>query len=328
MKRVVIVDAITENREIEERILSGIGQVISLDAGHESELIGHIEDAAAVILFHTIRITRPTLDLLNDCKVIVRAGVGYDNVDYRAARRLNIPVCNVPDYGTEEVADSAIGHMLTLTRGLHETSSRLRAETCAWSHLSAPVLTRLRGRSFGIIGLGRIGTATALRAKSIGLDVLYYDPYKPRGADKALGVRRVDTLEELLTQSAIVSLHCPLSDETRGMIGAWALERMQTGAFLINTARGALVETELLVDALESDRLAGVALDVLAQEPPSPDDPLVRAWRDPGHAAHHKLILTPHIAFYCEEGLEEMRSKAAQTCRLALLGQPLPNVVN
>jgi D-3-phosphoglycerate dehydrogenase/C-terminal binding protein len=327
-KLVIIIDALTENRDIEESILDGIAEVVSMNAKKETDLIGHVENVDAIILFHTFRLSQSTIKLMKNCKVIVRAGVGYDNVEYKAARHLNIPVCNVPDYGTEDVADSAIGHMLSLTRGLHETEARLRKRHRDWTHLSAPTLYRLRGRTFGIIGLGRIGTATALRAKSLGLDVLYYDPYKALGADKSLGIRRVGSLQNLLEESSIVSLHCPLSEETRGMIGCETISMMQSGSFLINTARGHLVETKQVLQAIESGKLAGLALDVLPQEPPRKDDPLIKAWRDPEHPAHYRVILTPHIAFYSEEGLQDMRRSSAQICQLALLGQPLPNIVN
>ena len=232
-KLVLIIDALTENRDVEESILGSIAKVISMDAKTEADLIGHVENADAVILFHTFRLSRSTIKLMKNCKVIVRAGVGYDNVDCPAASHLNIPVCNVPDYGTEDVADSAIAHMLSLTRGIHETEARLRKRHRDWSHLSAPTLYRLRGRTLGIVGLGRIGTAAALRAKSLGLNVLYYDPYKVLGADKSLWITRIDSLQGLLEQSSIVSLHCPLSEETRGLMGHSTLSMMQSGAFLI-----------------------------------------------------------------------------------------------
>src|SRR5262249_10569208 len=156
-----------------------------------------------------------------NCKLIVRCGVGYDNVDRVFARERGIPVANVPDYGTEEVADSAIGLTLALTRGITQLNSFLRDNVDkAWTYpYFAPAL-RLRGRVFGVVGLGRIGTAAALRAKALGMDVVFYDPYKPDGFDKALGIRRADTLDDLLKQAFVVSLHCPLTPDTKGMISA------------------------------------------------------------------------------------------------------------
>ncbi len=280
------------------------------------------------MVYHHILLTDKTIDRLKRCKIIVRCGVGFDNVDLAAARRRGIPVVNVPDYGTEEVADSAVGMMLSMTRGISLLNSRMRAGKGCWDYVEAVPLARLRGRTFAVVGLGRIGTATALRAKAFGMDVVFYDPYKPDGFDKALGVRRVETFEELLAQAFVLSMHCPLTDETRHLVGAEAISQMPEGSYLVNTARGGVVDVSAIADSIASGRLAGAALDVLPQEPPAQDDPLLAAWRDPDHPAHERLIVNPHAAFYCEEGMIEMRVKGAQACRRALTGARLRNVVN
>jgi D-3-phosphoglycerate dehydrogenase/C-terminal binding protein len=160
------------------------------------------------------------------------------------------------------------------------------------------------------------------------MDVIFFDPYKPDGYDKALGIRRVDTLDELLKQAFVLSLHCPLTPESKGMIDAAAIAKMPRGSYLINTARGAVVDPSAIPDAIASGQLAGAAIDVLPTEPPAADDPFIRAWRDPKHPAHHRVIVNPHSAFYSEEGLLDMRIKGSQACRKALLGLPLLNVVN
>ncbi len=160
------------------------------------------------------------------------------------------------------------------------------------------------------------------------MDVRFYDPLKPDGYDKALGIQRVDTLDELLSASFVLSLHCPLTPATKGLIDAAAIAKMPGGSFLVNTARGAIVDTSAIPGAIASGQLAGAAIDVLAVEPPAKDDPLILAWRDPKHPAHHRLIVNPHSAFYSEEGLMDMRIKGSEACRKALLGQPLLNVVN
>ena len=189
-------------------------------------------------------------------------------------------------------------------------------------------LHRLRGRTFGIVGLGRIGTAVALRAKVLGMDVAFYDPYKPSGYDKSLGIRRVEDFGQLLAQSYVLSLHCPLTDETHHLINRQTIAKMPAGAYLVNTARGAVVDTTAVPEAIASGQLAGAAIDVLEHEPPTADHPLMAAWRDPQHPAHHRLIVNPHSAFYCEDGLMDMRTKGSEACRRALIGQPIPNVVN
>lgn len=325
--RVVITDFVPE-AALEEGILGDLADVEALCARSEEELVGHVESADALLVYHCLSIGAGTIERLERCRVIVRCGVGYDNVDHRRARECGIPVCNVPDYGTEDVADAALGHTLALTRGIALLNSRMRTGSGIWSYTEAAPLQRLRGRTFGIIGLGRIGTAVALRALALGMDVVFYDPYRPDGTDKSIGVRRAESLEELLSQTFVLSLHCPLTPETHHMIDAAALARLPRGAYLVNTARGDVVDTSAIPAAVASGHLAGAGIDVLAVEPPSPDDPLIAAWRDPQHPAYHRVLITPHTAFYSEQGLSDMRIKGSEGVRRALLGEALHNVVN
>jgi D-3-phosphoglycerate dehydrogenase/C-terminal binding protein len=181
---------------------------------------------------------------------------------------------------------------------------------------------------FAIIGLGRIGTAVALRAKALGMDVAFYDPYVNDGVDKALGVRRVDKLDDLFRQAFVLSPHCPLTEETRHIVDARGIALMPNGSYLVNTARGAVVDATAIPDAIRSGKLAGAGIDVLPIEPPPADHPLLVAWRNPSDPCHDRVILNPHTAFYSEEGLLDMRVKGAQAVRRALLGEPLRNVVN
>jgi D-3-phosphoglycerate dehydrogenase/C-terminal binding protein len=325
---VMITDFVAGPLETERRVLGEIADIVALDASSEEEIAGRIDEADAIMMYHTVSITAQTINRLKHCKLIVRCGVGYDNVDWRLARERGIDVANVPDYGTEEVADSAIGMMLSLARGISLFNSILRDHKQEWIYKLAMPVSRLRGRVFGIIGLGRIGAAAALRAKSLGMDVWFYDPYVPDGRDKSLGVRRAETLDELLAKSHVLSPHCPLTAETFHIVDAAAIAKMPAGSILVNTSRGGVVDTRAIPDALASGQLSGAAIDVLEIEPPPEDDPLLMAWRDPNHAAHHRLIVNPHAAFYCEEGMLEMRSKGSESCRRALLGLPLRNIVN
>ena len=164
LARVVVTDLIPEPLECERRVLDGCAQVVALDIQQQSELQDQLNDADAVMIYHYLRLTREHIQRLSRCKVIVRPGVGYDNIDLAAAGEHGIPVCNVPDYGAEEVADSALGMALGLARGTHFLNSRLRRGVGAWNADQAVPLHRLRGRVFGIIGCGRIGAAAALRA--------------------------------------------------------------------------------------------------------------------------------------------------------------------
>ncbi len=327
-QRVVVADFVTDALQPERELLGDIAEVVALDAAAEADLIGRIEDADAVMVYHNIAITQATIGRLKQCKLIVRCGVGFDNVDHVFARSRGIPVGNVPDYGTEEVADSAIGMALALARGINFFNNRLQRREGAWAYMPGAPILRLRGRVFGIIGLGRIGTAAAMRAKALGMDIAFHDPYKPDGYDKALGIRRVEKFDDLLKQSFILSVHCPLTPETKHIVNAQALSLMAKGSFLVNTARGGTVDATAIPEAIRSGKLAGAAIDVLPAEPPPDDHPLLAAWRDPKDPCHDRVILNPHSAFYSEEGLLDMRVKGAQACRRALLGEPLRNVVN
>ena len=326
--KVIITDFISEPLNYEREILGDLAEVTALGAEREPELAGRIEEADVIMMYHQLSMGRETIQRLKKCRFIVRGGVGFDNVDRVAARERGIDVANVPDYGTEDVADTAIGMMMTLTRGVHVLNSRLRRGEGPWHYSQVAPVWRLRGRVFGVIGIGRIGTAAALRAKALGMEVVFYDPHVPQGWDKALGLHRADTLPELLGQAHVVSAHCPLNDETRAMINARTLGLMKPGGFVINTARGGVVDPHAVLDALTSGHLAGAGLDVLPLEPPDYDDRLIRAWRDPLHPAHDRLILNPHAAFYTEEGLADMRIKSSHNVRRVLLGEKPWNVVN
>ncbi len=190
-----------------------------------------------MLVYHYLQVDRRALDEMQHCRLIVRCGAGFDNVDCAHARALGIAVANVPDYGSEEVADTALGGLLTLARGTHLLNHRCQREGDPWSYALAAPLGRLRGRVLGIVGLGRIGSAMALRAKALGMDVIYFDPQLASGYDKALGIRMADSLEELMRQAHAVSLHCPLNEQTRHMINDESLAWMPPGGIVINTAR-------------------------------------------------------------------------------------------
>jgi D-3-phosphoglycerate dehydrogenase/C-terminal binding protein len=326
--RVIIADFQTGSTEVEQKILGDLADVTALDVSSEEQLWGQADDATAIMVYHTLKVTQATLSRLTRCKLIVRCGVGFDNVDYVYARSRGIPVANVPDYGNEEVADSALGLLLSLTRGIAYQNTYLRPSGTPWRYDHVAPLYRLRGRTLGIVGLGRIGSAFALRGKALGMDVAFYDPYKSDGYDKALGVRRVETLAELLSQSFAVSCHCPLTPETHHIMSAETIELMPRGSYLINTSRGGVVDVAAIPAAIASGRLAGAGIDVLPIEPPPEDHPLIAAWRDPKHPCFHRVILNAHNAFYSEQGLMDMRVKGTEACKRALLGQPLRNVVN
>ena len=264
---------------------------------------------------------------LDRCKVIIRCGVGFDNVDLKAAGEKGIPVCNVPDYGTTDVADHAMALLLSLMRGLPAYDAAAR-DPKTWVWTAAGPLRRVTGARLGLIGLGRIGTAVALRAKAFGMRVSFYDPYINDGYDKVMGIERASSLDALLPGLDAVSFHVPLTPETRSMGSAGFFAKLSPGAVVINTARGGIVDTGALEEALRSGQVRAAGLDVLATEPASQKDPLVAAWCRGDEWIRHRLIITPHAAFFCGEAYEEMRRKAARAVRDVLTGGQIRNVVN
>jgi D-3-phosphoglycerate dehydrogenase/C-terminal binding protein len=263
------------------------------------------------------------------CRILVREGVGYDTVDLKGWGERGIPVCNVPDYGTTEVADHALGLTLTLTRGTASYSEALRNDPVGkWNFRVAPLVRRQRGLTFGVVGLGRIGLTAARRAAAFDMKVIFYDPYLPNGVDLATGYERVRTLAELARRSDIVSIHAPLSNETRGMIGRDFFAAAKDGMLLVNTARGPIVDLDALFEALKSGKVGGAGIDVLPVEPADPKHPLIAAFTEREPWLEGRLILTPHAAFFSPSALDDMQRKAIEVAVNYLRDGELMNCVN
>jgi len=301
---------------VETPFLADIADLRTVLLDFNAPIPAEILAARALILWHGPRVDAALIARLPACRAIIRNGVGFDTVDIAAAALAGIPVCNVPDYGTEEVADHALALTLALYRQLFPLDAE--AKRLGWKIETAPKMRRLSTQTFGVLGLGRIGTAAALRAKALGFRVVFFDPSVPTGTHKALGLERVGSLEEFLRRADTVSVHCPLTAETRGMIGAPQIALMKPGSFLVNTARGDIVQKAPVFAALRSGHLAGAGLDVVENEP----------LRTPEEAATPNLIVTCHAAFCSPEGMIEMRSTSAKIARAAVLGEPVWNRVN
>lgn len=321
MKRVTIIDWATSpqgdpDSTIERGILGEHAELRRFLCETDADLTDDVCDSDTLIVWHNMPLTAAGIARLKNCRAIIRNGVGFDSVDVAAARERGIAVCNVPDYGTEEVADHAIALALALCRQILPLDEE--AKQLGWNIKVAPKLRRLRELTFGIVGLGRIGTATVLRAKALGFRVLFHDPYLPNGADKALSVTRVRTLDDLLVQCDVLSLHCPLNAETRHLIAERELALLKPGTFIVNTARGAIIKKAAILEALREGRLAGAGLDVIEDEP----------LRTKEEAATPNLIATCHAAFCSVESKIEMRTTSARIALAAIRGEPLDNVVN
>lgn len=301
---------------VEKDVIGDAARVETFYAEMDGILPDEVYEAEAILLWHNIPLRGETLNKLKRCRAIIRNGVGFDSVDIDAARKAGIPVCNVPDYGTEEVADHAIALAMALCRQLFPLDRE--AKQLGWTIRVKPNLRRLRNLTFGIVGMGRIGTAAALRAKALGFRVVFFDPYLPNGVQKAVGVERAPTLDALLEQTDVLSIHCPLTDETRHLIGARELGLLRTGAFVVNTARGDIIEKTAVLQALHDGTIAGAGLDVIENEP----------LRTAEEAAAPNLIATCHAAFCSQESVVEMRSISARIGLAAVENRPLENVVN
>lgn len=328
--RILAPDAYLPDWDIEESVAQGRLDFVvrnELDAAAVPEELWR--EADGVLVWHRMKLRRETIDLLDRCKQIVRVGVGFDNVDVDACRERGIVVCNVPNYGTTDVADHAIALLFNLARGIDVYQTRLRdhPET-AFLEWEAPVVRRLRGAVFGGVGMGRIGTAIARRARAADMRVVYYDPHVPEGHDLGLGFERVESLEELLRVSDVVSLHAPLSSQTRNIISHDQIAQMREGSILINVARGGLIDMDALEQGLRSGHIDASGMDVLPSEPPRPEHPLFTAWRKREPWLEGRLMITPHIAFYSAAAYRDMRSLSVAVLLDYLLNGRLRNHVN
>jgi lactate dehydrogenase-like 2-hydroxyacid dehydrogenase len=266
---------------------------------------------------------------LSRCRILVTPKVGFDNIDLAGWGELGVPVCNVPDYGTQEVADHAMALMLSLMKGITFHTRELKRDLRGnWRPALNPFGRRLSVCTFGIVGLGRIGTAAALRAKALGMDVVFFDPYRENGADLALGIRRTRTLADLFATSDVVSLHLPLGAETEKLVDGKLLERCKPGLILINTARGPIIDLDGLHQALKSGRVQAAGLDVLPEEPANPEHPLLKAWAANEDWIDHRLLITPHSAFFTPESVYDMRYKGGEVAMAYLTDGLLQNCVN
>ncbi|MCC7362657.1 MAG: C-terminal binding protein [Anaerolineales bacterium] len=313
--KILVTDYNWPSLEIEREVLRRAGaELVVAETGTEAEFIRLAGDVAGILTCWK-HVTPAVLDAAPRCRTVARYGVGLDNIAVGHATELGMVVTNVPDYCYEEVSDHAMALLLACARKVASFAAATNAGR--WDLKAGWPLPRLRGQTLGIIGFGRIGRALAPKAAGFGLQVVVYSPREPR--DRPSFVRWTNDLDEVLAQSDYVSLHVPLTEATRGLMNAGALAKMKPSAYLINTARGAVIDEAALLAAVQRKVIAGAALDVLTTEPPPAGHPLLG---QPG------IILTPHAAFYSEAAIEELQQKAAEHVAQALRGEWPENVVN
>lgn len=292
--------------------------VRELDGAGRAELLEAVAEASALVIRGATLVDAELLEAAPALRAVARAGVGVDNVDVEAASRRGVAVFNAPTGNTRSAAELAVGLILALHRRLTEADRAVRDGRWQWRKNLG---RELYGRVLGIVGLGRIGSAVAARTAPFGVELLANDPYlgqEGRARARRLGVERVG-YQELLERSQVVSLHVPLTDETRGMMGEEALARLRPTALLVNTSRGEVVDEEALAMALEDGRVAGAALDVLAREPPPAGHPLLEA---------PNVIFTPHVGGATEEAKRAVSREVAEALRDFLLRGDRSRAVN
>ena len=314
--KVVVTDYIEPDLKWEEEKLAEMGvefEYHQLKFQPVEKVIEATRDADVVIV-NMVKVPRELVAGWEKCKLVIRHGVGYDNVDLEALEEAGIPLCYIPDYCTEEVAEQAIMLILACARRLI-TSRKVLDESSArgqWDFQDVIPIYRMAGRTVGILGCGRIGSLVYLKLKSFGFRFLICDPYLSEERVQELGVERVDH-ETLFKESDFLTIHTPLTHETRHIVNKDTLALMKPTAYVINTARGPMVDSEALAEALRNGVIAGAGIDVYEVEPPPPDHPLFSA---------PNVILTPHLAWYSEDAAWRIRELIILEIQRFLEGKP------
>jgi D-3-phosphoglycerate dehydrogenase len=315
-KIVLVTDYTWSSTDEEAKVLAEIGaKLLIAQTGSEEELLSLIPQADAILTCFK-KVSATVIRAGQKLQVVGRYGIGVDNIAVDEATRLGIPVTNVPAYCLDEVAEHVMALLLASARGVCRYNGAIREGN--WALQTGMPMFRVRGRTLGITGFGKIGQTLATKARGFGLRLLVYDPYVSPETVREHNAELV-SLEDLLAQADFVSLHTPLTPETRDLINADRLRRMKPTAFLINTSRGGIIDHPALLQALQENWIAGAALDVFDPEPLPADHPLLGL---------PNLIATPHVAFYSEESVLELEVLAARNVAAILAGERPASVVN
>ena len=313
--RVGVSDSVFPNLDPAREVLSKIGAELRVAGEPTAEaILGVAADADALLVTYA-KITAEMIRQMKRCRIISRFGIGVDNVDIAAATNAGIVVTKVPDYCIDEVSDHAMALLLSLVRKIPYANSLVHAGR--WEMPAVVPIHRLRGSVLGLVGFGRIPQLVAPKAQAFGIKVVAFDPYIPQDVMTRAGVEKVE-FAELVKMSDYISIHSPLLPETHHLFNADVFRKMKPTAYLVNTARGPIVDETALAHALDARQLAGAALDVLSQEPPS-GSPLF---------GRNNVILTPHTSFYSVESLVELQIKAAEEVVRVMTKQAPRNPVN
>jgi D-3-phosphoglycerate dehydrogenase len=316
--KTVITDHPFPSLELAQGILSRSGiELEVLQTKDPETIIAHTKTADAMIV-GMARIDKKVIDALDRCKLIVRLGVGFDNVDVSAATSRGIMVANIPDFCTEEVSDHALALILMISRRVLQGQKAVREGKWGPMAIDFNSFKRVKEQTLGLYGLGRIARGVAQKAKGVQLNCIAFDPFVTREAMSAIGVEKVEA-KDLLARSDFISLHTPLTKETENAFGIEQFRAMKNTAWIINTSRGQVIKEDDLIAALDQKLIAGAALDVLAKEPPDKNHPLLN--RD-------NVIVTPHMGSWTWDSRNDLQTKGAEEVARVLKGEKAKNLVN
>lgn len=332
MKKInILIPDLLKDTFLEKKILGKKYDIFLRKASEFNKLTDKfLSKIDGVMTGHHVIFDKKKIEKLINCKVIVRYGVGFDSVDIKQAGYQNIKVFNIPDYGVDEVADHALAMILNLSRFINGNDEILKKEykenEIKWLYDQNKNQKRLKDLSLGIIGLGRIGTALAERSKSIFKNILFYDPLKEDGYDKALGIKKEEKLINLFKNSDVISLHAPSTEKNKFFLEEKLFKILNKPIIFVNTSRGDLVKNSILAKYFKSGKIRGLGLDVFNKEPPQKKDALTKIWEDKQNIG--RIIFTPHVAFYSTEALNEIRFKGVTTIKKFFENKKIKNCIN
>ena len=322
MKRNILVTDVVKELSVEKKILSKYNLILKSPNELNNQIFSEIH---GIITGHEINFNKLLLSKFSNCEVIMRYGAGYNNIDIYSAKKLGIKVFNVPNYGSNEVADVALAMTMSFLKNLNEYYFKILSKDKKkfWNYLNGFIHKRFSKTNVGVVGLGRIGSSYALRAESLGLNVFFYDPYVKKYSDR---ITKITSLKKLFRVCDIITLHVPLNKETKFFITDDLIKSAKKNIIIINTARGELIKDLTIVKNLKNKKILCYGADVLENEPISFQSKIYNLIKNKKFRS--KVILTPHSAFYTKESFYDLRFKAAKTILSFLKNKSLKNCVN
>lgn len=333
MKKKIFITDYINNPSIEKKILGKFANVVCLKEKNYKNFPKQIYDADGLLVWHS-QINNETIKKLKKNCVIIRYGVGYENIDLKSCKENKIIFANTPDYGVDEVADTSCAMILNFLRKINFYNEKIKKSFGKWQaeviNLNKKNPTkRTSDHSLGIIGLGRIGSSVALKMKNFKIKIGFFDPNISSGYEKTLDLIRYDSIDELISNSSIISINATLNENTMHMVDKKFISKLNKNTILINTARGAIIENlDILLAGLKKNKISYLGLDVTPEEPPKNSEKLIKVWRNKQNLLSQRIIINPHAGYFSSTSINEMRIKASENMLRHLTGKPLKNIIS